>query len=222
MPLGAIISHSAISLDGSHGRNDESTEGRHRRTLISLRRHRERRSSITRAFATRFRDEAAVREYSRAADECAPQRTRVCVRADLVGRVITIRSVYKGMHQGGNKSGAHRESICFHLHGRAAREGPTADVDGEGRHPESGGFFRAERIARSRELFMEWLLKSYGRGCPVFAKHARHRRLILSRRGKRQAAAPSPSPPPPIGSAPRSGALVVFLGRNNTGRTMSS
>jgi len=117
-------------------------------------------------------------------------RTRVCVRADLVGRVITIRSAYKGMHQGGNKSGAHRESICFHLHGRAAREGPTADEDGEGRHPESGGFFRAERIARSRELFMEWLLKSYGRGCPVFAKHARHRRLILSRRGKHQAPPP--------------------------------
>lgn len=25
------------------------------------------------------------------------------------------------MHQEGNKSGAHRESICFHLHGRTAR-----------------------------------------------------------------------------------------------------
>lgn len=45
----------------------------------------------------------------------------VCI--DLVGRVITIRSAYKGMHQGGNKSGAHRESICFHLHGRIARMG---------------------------------------------------------------------------------------------------
>lgn len=46
-----------------------------------------------------------------------------CVCIDLVGRVITIRSAYKGMHQGGNKSGAHRKSICFHLHGRSARMG---------------------------------------------------------------------------------------------------
>lgn len=46
-----------------------------------------------------------------------------CVCIDLVGRVITIRFAYKGMHQEGNKSGAHRESICFHLHGRPARIG---------------------------------------------------------------------------------------------------
>lgn len=46
-----------------------------------------------------------------------------CVCIDLVGRVITIRSAYKGMHQGGNKSSVHGESICFHLHGRIARMG---------------------------------------------------------------------------------------------------
>lgn len=41
---------------------------------------------------------------------------------DLVGRIITIRSAYKGMHQGGNKSGTRAESICFHLHGRRAKK----------------------------------------------------------------------------------------------------
>lgn len=92
-----------------------------------------------------------------------------CVCIDLVGRVITIRSAYKGMHQEGNKSGAHRESICFHLHGRTARMGSRGEREGEtpdGKgHKEDGGErreFLSEGTAKSRELFMEWLLKSYG------------------------------------------------------------
>lgn len=94
-----------------------------------------------------------------------------CVCIDLVGRVITIRSAYKGMHQGGNKSGAHRESICFHLHGRPARMGRRG-----GRNTRREGTRRGRRrrnvvnvefssggTAKSRELFMERLLKSHGR-----------------------------------------------------------
>lgn len=51
---------------------------------------------------------------------------------DLVGEMITIRSAYKGMHQEGNKSGARRESICFHLHGRDAKMGRRENVRAEG------------------------------------------------------------------------------------------
>lgn len=97
-----------------------------------------------------------------------------CVCIDLVGRVITIRSAYKGMHQGGNKSGAHRESICFHLHGRPARmgrrgvEGGGVDTRREGtrgrrRRDVVNVEFSSGGTAKSRELFMERLLKSYGR-----------------------------------------------------------
>lgn len=40
------------------------------------------------------------------------------------------------MHQEGNKSGAHRESICFHLHGRTAR---IESRRGEAGRKEGGG-----------------------------------------------------------------------------------
>lgn len=50
---------------------------------------------------------------------CVHTRARTCT--DPVGGIITIRSAYKGMHQGGNKSGARGPSICFHLHGRDAK-----------------------------------------------------------------------------------------------------
>jgi len=143
-------------------------------------------------------------------DECAPQCTRVCVRVDLVGRVITIRSAYKGMHQGGNKSGAHRESICFHLHGRTARAGRAGGGRRRGKEGRwyrwwnagrdgGGGVFRAERIARSRELFMEWLLKSYGRRGRPYSQNTGSATYPL--RGERKTPgarprAPSPSPSP--------------------------
>lgn len=128
-----------------------------------------------------------------------------CVCIDLVGWVITIRFAYKGMHQGGNKSGAHRESICFHLHGRPARMGRrgvnTRRVGTRGRRRRdmvnaelsSGG------TAKSRELFMERLLKSHGR-------RALHSQNMFVRatcyRGKR-------SPPR---DRPRSARSLFFLG----------
>lgn len=123
----------------------------------------------------------------------------MCV--DLVGRAITVRSAYKGMHQGGNKSGARRESICFHLHGRIARMGDVDEREREREQPDKqpttrtakdegrewkgptadGERFRAGGIAKSRELFMEWLLKSYRRQPPHSRKtRTRYPRLIPS------------------------------------------
>lgn len=46
------------------------------------------------------------------------------------------------MHQGGNKSGVHRESICFHLHGRPARMGRRGGgriPGGKGHEEDEGG-----------------------------------------------------------------------------------
>lgn len=177
---------------------------------------------------TSFRQRGLVtarRRYSPIDKYGVAVHVRVCV--GLVGRAITVRSAYKGMHQGGNKSGARRESICFHLHGRIARMGDvderereqpdkqptTRTAKDEGREwkgpTADGERFRAGGIAKSRELFMEWLLKSYRRQ-PPHSRKTRTRYPRLTRPRERE------NNRPEIWSA-----LVIFLGRNNTGRSMS-
>lgn len=139
-----------------------------------------------------------------------------CVCIDLVGRVITIRFAYKGMHQGGNKSGAHRESICFHLHGRPARMGRRGrDEHPAGRDTRKTKAGRGERTVferRDREIpraIYGTVIEIPRTTGPAFAKHVRTRDLL-----SRKTAAPR--------DRPRSGALLVFLGRNNTKCPMSS
>jgi len=107
-----------------------------------------------------------------------------CVCIDLVGRVITIRFAYKGMHQGGNKSGAYRESICFHLHGHPARKGRREEdehqEERDTRKTKVGrGICRAFK-RRDREIpraiygMVIEILRTTG---PAFAKHVRTRDL---------------------------------------------
>ena len=80
-------------------------------------------------------------------------RTRTCT--DPVGGIITIRSAYKGMHQGGNKSGARGPSVCFHLHGRDAKM--AGGRGGGGRVRAQGGeqieASSRQRFANPRALF---------------------------------------------------------------------
>lgn len=83
--------------------------------------------------------------------------------------------------------------------GGKGHEDVGGDVNGE---------FSSGGTAKLRELFMEWLLKSYGRA-PAFAKHVRTRDLP-----SRETTTPRDQ------SGIR--ALIVFLGRNNTKRLMSS
>lgn len=52
----------------------------------------------------------------------------MCTYINLVGRVITIRSAYRGMHQGGNKSGARTGKVFVFIYMCAL---PEYDVQGE-------------------------------------------------------------------------------------------
>lgn len=97
------------------------------------------------------------------------------------------------MHQEGNKSGAHRESICFHLHGRTARmesrrgrpEGRgggerkrrTLDGGGTRRRPGTNGERVSERRGREIPRAIYGMVIEILRMGPAFAKHARTRDL---------------------------------------------
>jgi len=88
------------------------------------------------------------------------------------------------MHQGGNKSGAYRESICFHLHGHPARKGRREEdehqEERDTRKTKVGrGICRAFK-RRDREIpraiygMVIEILRTTG---PAFAKHVRTRDL---------------------------------------------
>lgn len=70
-------------------------------------------------------------------------RAHVCI--DLVGRVITIRSAYKGMHQGGNKSGVRaRGKYLFSFTWAHCQNGRSSDGWEEGRKPGEKGHVEEE------------------------------------------------------------------------------
>lgn len=89
------------------------------------------------------------------------------------------------MHQGGNKSGAHRESICFHLHGRPARMGRRGrDEHPAGRDTRKTKAERGERTVferRDREIpraIYGTVIEIPRTMGSAFAKHVRTRDLL--------------------------------------------
>lgn len=95
--------------------------------------------------------------------------------------------------EGGGEGGGDQRPMGRETPGRrvAGREGERREFPSEG-------------AAKSRELFMEWLLKSYG-----WVLHSQNMLVRATcHHGKRR--------PPLTGNRSGYAVLVVFLGRNNT------